>query len=393
MEDLTRCVVTPRISAEGFDSLGVAVHRGSTITFENAEAYANRSKRGPDGYSYGLYGTPTTRTLEQKLTQLEQGARTFLLPSGQAANVFAVLPFLSAGDKILVVDTVYPPMRDFVNNDLQRCGVAVEFYDPSSLANLENRIDGRTKMIWCESPGSTTMEIQDLPTIAEIAQRHGILVGIDNTWATPLNFKPLLKGADIVTEGLTKYIAGHSDVLMGSVTVKAERLIQPIHAALGRYGIGVSPDDTALVLRGMETLGVRMEHSAEGARYLISKLAAHPLVEKVLFPELSNSVGHNIWARDFLGSSGVFSVCFKPNAVPHISAALDSLKVFAIGASWGGTRSLVAPMPVRANRTASSWRGEDLVLRVSVGLESMIDLEADIQSFMTKLSESVAVEA
>ncbi|MDI7862689.1 PLP-dependent aspartate aminotransferase family protein [Rhizobiaceae bacterium n13] len=381
MKDLTQCVVTPDVKTDGFEALGVATHRASTIVFKNAEAYATRGQRGHEGYTYGLYGTPTTRTLEAKLTALEQGVRTFLVPSGQAANSVAILSLMKAGDKILIADTSYPPVRDFANRDLSRFGVEVAYYDPVSVEDLKTKIDDRTKLVWCESPGSTTMEIQDLPAIAEIAHRHGALVGCDNTWATPLNYKPLALGADLVTEALTKYISGHSDLLMGSITVRSEELITPIRSTLGRFGIGVSPDDATLVLRGMETLGVRLKHAADGAAKLIDWIERHPLVERVLFPSLPAFPGHDIWKRDFLGVSGVFSVVLKPAAVPHAAAALDVLKTIAIGASWGGTRSLIAPMPVRQNRSATNWVEDDLVLRISVGLEDPADLQTDIETF------------
>lgn len=387
MKDHTTCVVTPKVKADGFDPLGVAVHRGSTIVFRTAEDYANRAKRGMDGYSYGLYGTPTTRTLERKLTQLEQGARTFLTPSSQSSNAIAMQAFLSAGDKILIADSCYPPVRDFAVNDLRRQGVSVDFYDPSSPFDLERRIDDVTRMVWCESPGSTTMEVQDLPRIAEIAHRVGALVGCDNTWATPLNYKPLGYGADIVTEALTKYVAGHSDVLMGSITVSTEALAGPVRGVLGRYGIGVSPDDAALVLRGMETLPVRLAYAFESAMELATIFQEHPLVDRVLFPALPGCVGHELWKRDFLGASGVFSVVFTPNASEHVPAALDQLQIFAIGASWGGTRSLVAPMQVRANRSATEWKDEDLLLRVSAGLEAREDLRADVGRLLAAVEE------
>lgn len=375
---------------DGFATLGAATYRGSTIVFKNAEAYRTRGERGNQGYTYGLYGTPTTRTLEAKLTALEKGVRTFLVPSGQASNSVAMLSFLSSGDKVLIADTSYPPVRDFANRDLARFGIEVAYYDPVAIDDLERQIDNRTKLVWCESPGSTTMEIQDLPRIAEIAHRHGALVGCDNTWATPLNYKPLTLGADIVTEALTKYVSGHSDVLMGSITVRAEEHIVPLRATLGRLGIGVSPDDATLVLRGMETLGVRLRHAAEGAAEIIALIQQHPLTDRVLYPSLPDSPGHDIWKRDFLGVSGVFSVVLKPEASKHAAAALDVLRTFAIGASWGGTRSLIAPMPVKQNRTASQWDGDDLVLRISIGLEDLDDLKADIAAFLADITERSA---
>jgi cystathionine beta-lyase len=382
MNDLTKCVLTPKVSASGFDPLGVGVHRASTIVFEDATAYTSRGERSHEGYSYGLYGTPTTRTLEAKLTNLEGGAWSFLTPSGQAANALAVLPFLATGDHILIADTAYPPMRDLAENDLKRLGVEVEFFDPLSTDDVAAKLRKTTRIVWCESPGSTTMEIADLPGIAAIAHAHGALVGVDNTWATPLNFKPLEHGADIVTEALTKFVSGHSDVLMGSITIKDMALLKPIRALIGRMGIGVSPDDASLVLRGFETLGVRLRHSERVALQFARKIAGHPAVEQVLHPALESFPGHALWKRDFLGSSGVFSIVFKTEAAAHVASALNTLQVFAIGASWGSTRSLAAPMSIDGFRTATSWSGPDVILRLSIGLEDEAELWADIERLL-----------
>ncbi|WP_159949386.1 PLP-dependent transferase [Rhizobium sp. 18065] len=387
MKDLTQCVLTPAVSSEGFDPLGVGVHRGSTIVFKDAAAYAARGERGHQGYSYGLYGTPTTRTLEAKLTSLEGGVWSFLTPSGQAANALAILPFVAAGDHVLIVDTAYPPMRDLAETDLRRLGVDVDFFDPLAPEDLSGKISDRTKIVWCESPGSTTMEVLDLPRISAIAHARGALVGVDNTWATPLNFKPLLHGADIVTEALTKFVSGHSDILMGSITIGDEALLQPIRSLVGRMGIGVSPDDASLVLRGFETLGVRLRHSERVALNFARRMAKHPLVDAVLHPALENFAGHAVWKRDFLGSSGVFSMTFTDEASPHVAAALDTFRLFAIGASWGGTRSLVAPMSVERFRSATAWGGPDLILRLSIGLEDEEELWTDIESFLANLEQ------
>ncbi|KQY21103.1 trans-sulfuration enzyme family protein [Rhizobium sp. Root482] len=393
MNDLTQCVFTPEVLANGFNPLGVGVHRASTIVFKDAAAYASRGDRGHEGYSYGLYGTPTTRTLEAKLTTLEEGAWSFLTPSGQAANALAVLPFLAAGDHILIADTAYPPMRELAETDLKRLGVEVEFFDPMSADDVAAKMRKTTKIVWCESPGSTTMEIMDLPKIAAIAHEHGAIVGVDNTWATPLNFKPLKHGADIVTEALTKFVSGHSDVLMGSITIKDTALLKPIRSLIGRMGIGVSPDDASLVLRGFETLGVRLRHSERVALEFARKIAAHPAVEQVLHPALESFPGHALWKRDFLGSSGVFSIVFKPEAAAHVATALDTLKVFAIGASWGGTRSLAAPMSIDGFRTATSWSGPGVILRLSIGLEDETELWADIDRLLAALVPEIDVSS
>lgn len=392
MSDATQCVLTPQVSTEGFDPLGVAVHRASTIVFKDASAYAARGDRGHKGYSYGLYGTPTTRTLEAKLTALEGGAWTFLAPSGQAANTLAVFPFVDAGDHVLIVDTAYPPMRDLAETDLRRLGVEVDFFDPLSPEDVARRMRDKTRIVWCESPGSTTMEVVDLPRIAAIAHEGGALVGVDNTWATPLNLKPLLRGADIVTEALTKFVSGHSDVLMGSITVKHDTLIRPVRALVGRMGIGVSPDDASLVLRGFETLAVRLRHSEKVALDFARKIAGHALVDRVIHPALETDPGHQIWKRDFLGSSGVFSITFNDAASAHVAAALDAFRLFAIGASWGGTRSLAAPMSIGRFRTATRWRGADVILRLSIGLEEEAELWADVERFFNRLETLVVTD-
>lgn len=389
MSDITLCVLTPRVPTAGFDPLGVGVHRASTIAFEDAAAYASRGERGHQGYSYGLYGTPTTRTLEAKLTALEDGVWTFLAPSGQAANAIAVLPFVSAGDHVLIVDTAYPPMRDLAETDLRRLGVEVDFFDPLAPEDVARRMRPTTKIVWCESPGSTTMEVIDLPKIAAIAHEQGALVGVDNTWATPLNFKPLKHGADIVTEALTKFVSGHSDVLMGSITVKDAALIKPLRALMGRMGIGVSPDDASLVLRGFETLGIRLRHSERVALDFAHRISRHPLVEQVLHPALETCPGHAIWKRDFLGSSGVFSVTFTENVSTKVADALDAFQIFVIGASWGGTRSLAAPMTVDGFRSATRWNGGDVILRLSIGLEDEQEIWADVARFFDRLEASM----
>lgn len=387
--DWTLCATTPAVSHEGYASLGVAVYRASTIPFENAHAYATRRERGSEGYSYGLYGTPTTRTLERKITALEQGRRTLLAPSGQGAITTVMLATLKMGDQLMLPDTVYPPVRDFADRDLARLGIEVTYYDPQDTADLARRMGEHARLVWVESPGSTTMEVQDLPAIVALAHARGALVGCDNTWATPLNFKPLAHGADIVVEGLTKYFCGHSDVMMGSITVRDAALGDALRAFLGRQGIGVSADDAALVLRGLETMALRLAYNARVAQTLIDDVRRQPEVARVLYPALPDSPGHALWRRDFQGASGVFSVVFTPQAAPHVAAALDALRVFVIGASWGGTRSLVAPMPVRAHRTVRAWEDEDVVLRISIGIEGETDLAEDLQRFFTALRGAV----
>ncbi|WP_118137774.1 PLP-dependent aspartate aminotransferase family protein [Oceanicella sp. SM1341] len=386
MHEPTRCVLTPQVDETGYRALGPAVHRASTIVFPDAAAYAGRGARGPDGYSYGLAGTPTTRALEAKLAGLAGAARCLLVPSGQAANALAAMALLQAGDHVLITDTAYPAMRALAVEDMARAGIAAEFYDPLSPEDLRRRLRPETRLVWCESPGSTTMEVQDLPAIVRVAREAGALTGCDNTWATALALKPLALGVDIVTEALTKYAGGHSDVLMGAITFADEALALRVRGYLGRMGIGVSPDDAALVLRGTETMALRFAHSAAGARRLVARLQAHPAVARVLWPPLPDAPGHAAWARDFTGAAGLFGVVFRPGAAARIGPALDRMRTIAIGASWGGTRSLAAPMSLAGARSVRPWQGEDLVLRISVGLEDIRDLEADIDRLLDTLA-------
>jgi cystathionine beta-lyase len=387
MYDLTQCVHHPIVSHDGFQSLGVATHRASTIVFDSAEAYAERHKRGSQGYSYGLYGTPTSRTLEAQLTLLHGGAGTVLLPSGQAAIVCIMLSVLRPGDRVLIPSSVYPPVLAHCQNYLSELRIEHAVYDPLCGSDIENYLDHRTKLVWVESPGSTSLEVQDLPAIAAAAHRAGALVGCDNTWASPLLCKPLALGADFVVEALTKYAGGHSDVLLGSVTVGEEKNDKRLRAWLRTMGIGVSPDDCALVLRGMETMGVRLAHVGRIAADTARKLAQSPAIEQVLHPSLPHHPGHAFFKRDFQGASGLFSVELKARVITLLPEALNSLKCFAIGASWGGTRSLLAPITLERKEQGVGPLNRTL-LRISIGLEDPDDIWEDLNSIFWRLEQA-----
>jgi cystathionine beta-lyase len=389
MRDETRCVTRVAVSLDGYDSLTVPVHRASTIRYADARSFLERFERGADGYVYGLYGTPTHRFLEKKITELEGGVRTVLAQSGQAAITCTMLALLHSGDRVLLPDTVYGPVRDFANNELRALGIEAIFYDPCDLAGLARSVDAKTRLVWTESPGSVTMELQDVSAIAALAHAKGALVGCDNTWASPLNFKPLTHGADLVVEALSKHFCGHSDVLMGSVTVRDEDLGLRLKAAFGRIGMGTSPDDCALIARGIETLAVRIRHASASAMEIARWLQDHPLVERVLHPALTEFPGHALWKRDFAGSAGVFSLCLKPSAVVHAVEALDALQLISIGASWGGTKSLLAPVAIKALRTVRPWAGPDFLLRLSVGMEATADLVADLTRFFEAIEARI----
>ncbi len=388
MQDETRCVTRVPVSTEGYDGLTVPIFRASTIHYPDAASFARRMERGADGYVYGLYRTPTHRHLEGKIPELHGGARTVLMPSGQAANCLAMLSVLRAGD-VLLPDTAYGPTRDFAENDQRQLRITAKFYNPTDLAALAAMAVG-VRLIWVESPGSLTLEMQDVPAIVVLARSVGALVGCDNTWASPLNFRPLSHGADIVTEALSKHFCGHSDILMGSITARDAALGLRLKAVMGRYGIGVSPDGCALVMRGIEAMAVTITRASTTALALAAWLEAQPNVARVLFPALPTFPGHDIWARDFSGAAGAFTVMFDEAASPHIVAGLDALTLISIGASWGGTRSLAAPSAVGPLRTATHWAGPELVLRLSVGMEAQIDLQTDLCCFLEAINTRIA---
>ena len=385
--DESLCVQHPIPPLEGFGSLAVPTYRASTIVFETAKNYRERGQRGPDGYSYGLAGTPTTRVLEAQITALHHGARSIIVPSGQAAITMFMFAVLKAGDHVLVPDNVYPPARQFCRDVLAGYGVTADFYDPMDIAGLERLVRPQTRLVWIESPGSTTMEVSDIPAIVALARRHGILTGCDNTWASPLLLKPLDLGVDMVAEAITKYIGGHSDLLLGSMTFNAVELCATVRRTLSVLGIGVSPDDCALALRGIETMPVRLERVGRVGAEFAARLVAFDAVAAVHHPALPTAAGHDVWRRDFRGSSGVFSVKLKPCGLDDLDAALGALSVFTIGSSWGGTRSLVAPMQLGGDRSATPIDPDAVYLRISIGLENPGELWADLESLLTRVNE------
>ncbi len=385
MEDKTFCVHHPDVSHEGFASLTVPTYRASTIVFKDAQAYATRGQRGPDGYSYGLHGTPTTKTLEAQLNQLHRGAASVLLPSGQCAIAVTMLTALKPGDWVLVPETAYPPVLGFCRNFLAPLGISHTVYDPLVGAGIADLMSETVKLVWLESPGSTTMEVQDFAAIAAVAHDHGALVGCDNTYASPLLFKPLDHGADFAMEALTKWFSGHSDLLLGSVTVRDPELRLRLRDQMRMMGLGVSPDEAALVLRGMQTMAVRLSHSATIAERFARKMEPLFPAGSILHPALPSCPGHAFFKRDFAGPAGLFSVVLPEHSLPRLDAALDGLQVFRIGASWGGTSSLMAPMSVKGQRRLGATFDDTIILRLSIGMEDPDDLWADIERLTNTL--------
>jgi cystathionine beta-lyase len=336
------------------------------------------------GYTYGLYGTPTSLELAARICQLERGRHTLLTPGGQSAISLIDFALLKAGDHILVPLSVYRPNRQLTTTILAHFGVSATFYDPTIGGEIASLMKENTRLIWTESPGSVTMEVQDIPAIAAAAHARGVTVAMDNTWAAGVLFDAFAHGVDVTMQAITKYIGGHSDLLLGSVTVRDDEIYRRIGAARQVIGCAASPDDCSLALRGLQTLAVRLAAIEASALEIARWLAARPEVELVLHPALPSCPGHEFWRRDFSGSSGVFSIVLRPGpSREQVFAFVDALELFEIGYSWAGTTSLavaytIAPQP---NRPPYDHR----LVRFSIGLESTQDLIADLEQAFSSL--------
>ncbi|MCV9997192.1 cystathionine beta-lyase [Pararhizobium sp. YC-54] len=354
------------------------VVHASTVLFPNAKAMETKSQK----YTYGTRGTPTTDALCEAIDALEGSAGTILVPSGLAAVTVPFLAFLSAGDHALIVDSVYFPTRHFCDTMLKRLGVTVEYYDPMIGAGIEGLIKPNTRLVHTEAPGSNTFEMQDIRAISAVAHRHGCVVTMDNTWATPLYFKPLDHGVDVSIHAATKYPSGHSDILMGTVSANAahwDRLLDA-HGALGICG---APDDSYQILRGLRTMGIRLERHQESTLNIARWLEERDDVARVLHPALPSFPGHDLWKRDFTGSSGIFSFVLKAESPeqfkPKAHAFLDALSIFGLGWSWGGFESLAVHVGLSDRRICKA-PSEGPVIRLQIGLEDVVDLRKDIEA-------------
>ena len=373
----------------GFRSLATPVFRGSTVLFPTAESVDDNWNQYEGGYTYGLYGTPTALELAGKICELEHGYRTLITPGGQAAISMLNFSFLKAGDHILVPESIYTPNRKFSVHVMRRFGVEVSFYPPTvgqagdgrgrpSSTGMESFFRPNTKMVWCESPGSITMEVQDIPAIVAAAHRAGAMVVLDNTWAAGVYFDAFAHGVDITMQALTKYVGGHSDLLLGSITVKDEASYAQLGATHQLVGCGVSPDDCGLALRGMKTLAVRLRAIEQSALELARWLAMRPEIEQVLHPALPSCPGHDIWKRDFTGSTGVFSIVFqKKYSKRQVLAFVDRLELFKIGYSWGGVTSLAVAYDFHGTQNRPDYGHR--IVRLNIGLEDEGDLRADLE--------------
>ena len=348
------------------------VVHASTVLFPDAATMAARSQK----YTYGTRGTPTTDALAAAIDELEGSAGTIIVPSGLMAVVVPLLGFLSAGDHLLMVDSVYYPTRNFIDTMLKRFGVEVEYYDPRVGAGIASLMKPNTKVVFTESPASNTFEIQDIPAIVEAAHAGGAVVMLDNTWATPLYFRALDFGVDITIHAATKYPAGHSDVLLGTVSANAA-CWGKLHETFITLGCSAGPDDVYQVLRGLRTMGVRLQHHQKSALEIATWLEKQDGVARVLHPGLESHPDHALWKRDFSGSSGIFSVVLADGGQKAAHAFLDALGIFGLGYSWGGYESLAVPVSLR-DRTIAKGPYEGDIVRLQIGLEDVDDLKEDI---------------
>jgi len=366
---------------DGF--VNTPIYRGSTVLYPTLQCL----EANDQDYSYGRLGTPTVDALQTALAELEGGHATLLTPSGLSAISATLLSFVSSGDEILVSDSVYRPTRRFCENVLKRLGVATTYYDPLIGGGIAGLLTDKTKLVFTESPGSQTFEVQDIPAIAEAAHKRGAVVIMDNTWATPLYFKPFSHGVDVSIHAATKYIVGHADAMLGAITTnKATR------AALAKthdeLGLCPGPEDVYLGLRGLRSLSVRLaRHQASGLE-MAEWLAGRPEVAQVIHPARPGDPGHALWQRDFTGASGLFSMVLKPCSQAALAAMLDGLTLFGMGYSWGGYESLILPFDPRSYRSATTWQVEGPALRLHIGLEDVEDLKADLDAGFARLAKT-----
>ena len=370
---------------EGFAAFPTAIHHASTVLFKNVAALRARNWQDKGSYTYGLHGTPTTFTLEARLAEIEGGSDCLLAPSGLAAIAMIDLALLKTGDDLLLPDNAYNPNRELAHWLQKDFGISARFYDPLIGDGIAELIQPNTRLIWVEAPGSVSMEVPDVPALCRAAKAKGVPVALDNTWAAGLAFRAFEHGVDIVMQALTKYHSGGSDVLMGAVITRDKALLRKIEMAHMRLGMGVSADDTYLVLRGLPTMKLRFDAHDAAARKIAGWLKTRPEISRVLHPAFEDCPGHQIWKRDFSGAGGLFSVLFDPRYnEAQTDRFIDSLKLFKIGYSWGGANSLAVPHRIEQMR--SRWDGAGQLVRFNIGLEDANDLVADLQQALAALA-------
>jgi cysteine-S-conjugate beta-lyase len=389
MRPETRVVHAGRDPQSNFGIVNPPIYRASTILFPTmAEFDARHDRRYTNHTSYGMHGTPTTFALAEAVAELSGARHAIMVSSGLAAITQTLTALLRQGDHLLVADSVYGPTRTFCSTVLTRLGVDVTFYDPLVGAGIAGLIRETTRVVYVESPGSQTFEVQDVPAIAGAAHARQAVVVMDNTWATPLNFRAFEHGVDVEVQAGTKHLAGHSDLLLGTIAMRDDRLFRTIKDGVAAFGDCVAPDVCYEALRGLRTPALRLRHQERSALAIAAWLGRRPEVVRVLHPAVPTDPGHGLWKRDFLGASSLFSVLLKTESAPAVAAMVEGLRLFKLGASFGGFESLVIPARAVDNRTVRPWSERGTLLRLHVGLEAVEDLTADLEDGLARLATS-----
>ena len=392
----TQLIHHPYLPPAGFHAVSPAVHKASTVIFPSVAALRSRDWKHKTGYTYGLHGTPTTFTLEERIATLEGGKFCTLVPSGLAAVVLVDMALLRTGDEVLIPDNAYGPNKAFAQAELSAWGITSQLYDPMNPADLAGKLTAKTRLVWLEAPGSITLEFPDLPALVNTVKTHnttpgqaherGVVTALDNTWGAGLAFNAFDLGVDVSMQALTKYPSGGADVLMGSVVTNIEALHHLIHFCHMRVGYGVSGNDAELVLRGLSSMALRYAAQDSATRHLAAWLQGQPCIAAVLHPALPDSPGHAFWRRDCRGAACLFSAVFKPEITPlQIDRFCDSLKLFKLGYSWAGPISLCVPYDMAPLRVARPWPFKGGLVRFAIGLEAVADLQADIAQALAGL--------
>jgi len=368
-----------------FGAVNPPVYHVSTVTYPSVAALREAGKTPFDGMRYGRFGTPTSFALEEAVCTLEGGYRSISTASGLAAITGTLAALLKSGDHALMVDSCYHPTRRFCDELLKRYGIETTFYDPLIGSGIAALIRPETRLVFVESPGSLTFEVQDIPAIAQAAHARGALVAMDNTWATPLFFRPFDKGVDVSIQAATKFIVGHSDAMLGVITCATEEIWHAIKSSVALSGVCAGSEEAYLGLRGLRTLGARLKQHQESGLKLARWLRAHPKVARVLHPALPEDPGYALWKRDFSGACGLFGFELGPCPAEQVDAFLDALEHFSLGYSWGGFESLIIPTSTGIVRTATEWHTAGPMLRIHTGLEDPDDLIADLQCALDSL--------
>ncbi|MCI5046206.1 MAG: cystathionine beta-lyase [Aquisalinus sp.] len=377
----TGLAASGRPAGESSHPVNQPVERASTILFPTYEAFTNRHKE----YIYGRFGTRSHKALCDSISELEGGDYTHLMPSGLAAITTCLMAFTDQSSHILATDSCYDPVRSICDRFLSKYGVETEYYNPRAGKKIASLIRSETKLILCESPGSLTFEIQDIPAIVHEAEKQDIPVMVDNTWSAGYFFRPLAVGASVSIQSVTKYIGGHADCLMGSVTCNDTVIAKKIERTARQLGHNVSADDAYLAQRGLRSLGARLGVHEANALKLADWLAEQPEVTKVLHPAREDHPDHALWKRDFSGSSGLFGFTLGPCSEEALARFCNTLQYFGMGYSWGGFESLLIPCPVEEYRSAVPWSEEGHLMRIHAGLEDIDDLVNDLRQAFAKL--------